>query len=69
MKRFIVQEELNKRIDNYLSEKNEDLSRVTIQRLIQEEEILVTEEIYDRYTVGDYFEEKNNLGNEITNEI
>ena len=41
MKRFIVQEELNKRIDNYLSEKNEDLSRVTIQRLIQEEEILV----------------------------
>ena len=41
MKKFVVQEELNKRIDNYLSEKNEDLSRVTIQRLIQEEEILV----------------------------
>lgn len=36
---------------------------------VKEEEILVTEEIYDRYTVGDYFEEKNNLGNEITNEI
>ena len=41
MKKFVVQEELNKRIDNYLSEKNEDLSRVTIQRLIQEEKILV----------------------------
>ena len=41
MKKFVVQEEINKRIDNYLSEKNEDLSRVTIQRLIQEEEILV----------------------------
>ena len=41
MKKFVVQEELNKRIDNYLSEKNQDLSRVTIQRLIQEEKILV----------------------------
>ena len=41
MKKFVVQEEVNKRIDNYLSEKNQDLSRVTIQRLIQEEKILV----------------------------
>lgn len=41
MKKFIIQEEVNKRIDNYLSEKNEDLSRVAIQRLLQEEKILV----------------------------
>ncbi len=41
MKKFIIQEEVNKRIDNYLSKKNEDLSRVAIQRLLQEEKILV----------------------------
>ena len=41
MKKFIIQVEVNKRIDNYLSKKNEDLSRVAIQRLLQEEKILV----------------------------
>ena len=42
MKKFIVEkEEENKRIDSYLSEKNEDLSRVAIQRLISEEKVKV----------------------------
>lgn len=42
MKKFIIKkEEENKRIDSYLALKNEDLSRVTIQRLIQEEKIKV----------------------------
>ena len=40
MKYFEVEED-NKRIDAYLSEKLEDTSRVTIQRLISEEKILV----------------------------
>lgn len=44
MKKFIVnQEEINKRIDSYLSEKNVDLSRVAIQRLIAEEKIKVND--------------------------
>lgn len=44
MKKFVVnQEEVNKRIDRYLSEKNVDLSRVTIQRLIAEEKIKVND--------------------------
>lgn len=42
MKKFVVnKEDSNKRIDAYLSKKNEDISRVTIQRLIEEEKILV----------------------------
>ncbi len=42
MQEFIVkQEEAGKRIDAYLSSKNEDISRVAIQRLIEEEKILV----------------------------
>ena len=42
MQKFIVkQEEAGKRIDAYLSSKNEDISRVAIQRLIEEEKILV----------------------------
>ena len=42
MKKFIVKkEEENKRIDSYLASKNEDLSRVAIQRLITEEKIKV----------------------------
>ena len=42
MKEFcVIKEEENCRIDKYLSEKNEGLSRVTIQRLIEEEKILV----------------------------
>ena len=42
MKEFIVcKEDENKRIDAYLAKKSEDLSRVAIQRLIDEEKILV----------------------------
>ncbi len=42
MREFIVKkEEENTRIDSYLSRKNEDISRVAIQRLIEEEKILV----------------------------
>ena len=42
MREFIVkEEEQNKRIDAYLSEKNEDISRVAIQRLIEHQKILV----------------------------
>ena len=42
MQEFIVKsEEVGKRIDTYLSSKNADTSRVTIQRLIEEEKILV----------------------------
>ena len=42
MREFIVKkEEENTRIDSYLSIKNEDISRVAIQRLIEEEKILV----------------------------
>ena len=44
MKKFILEEkEENKRIDSYLSEKNEDLSRVAIQRLISEEKVKVND--------------------------
>ena len=42
MKTFIVEKEYEgNRIDSYLAKKDEDLSRVTIQRLIREEKILV----------------------------
>ena len=42
MREFIVKEEnANNRIDAYLSSKNEDFSRVAIQRLIEEQKILV----------------------------
>lgn len=42
MKKFIVEEQdVNKRLDVYLSEKNEKLSRSAIQRLIEEEKILI----------------------------
>lgn len=42
MKEFIVSKENeNVRIDSYLAEKNEDISRVAIQRLIEEEKILI----------------------------
>lgn len=42
MQKFIVEKaEAGKRIDAYLSNKNEDTSRVTIQRLIDEEKVLV----------------------------
>ena len=42
MKELIVKkEEINQRIDSYISKKNEDISRVAVQRLIEEEKILV----------------------------
>jgi len=42
LKTFIVEKEYEgNRIDSYLAKKDEDLSRVTIQRLIREEKILV----------------------------
>ena len=42
MKTFIVEkEEEGNRIDSYLAKKDEELSRVAIQRLIKEEKILV----------------------------
>ena len=42
VRKFIVKEgEQNKRIDAYLSGKNEDISRVAIQRLIEHQKILV----------------------------
>ena len=42
MKKFIVSvEDEGKRIDAYLASRNEELSRVAIQRLIDDEKILV----------------------------
>ena len=42
MKKFVVgKEDIGVRIDVYLSNKDEDISRVTVQRLIKEEKILV----------------------------
>ena len=42
MKKFIVEEEnINKRLDVYLSEKNDKLSRTAVQRLIDEEKIKI----------------------------
>ena len=42
LKTFIVEnEETGKRIDAYLAGKDEDISRVAVQRLIKEEKILV----------------------------
>lgn len=44
MKKFIVEsEDVNKRLDIYLSEKNENLSRSAIQRLIDEERIQIND--------------------------
>ncbi len=41
MKQFIIENEKNQRIDSYLSNIETDLSRSTIQRLIEQEDILV----------------------------
>ena len=53
MKKFIVSvEDEGKRIDAYLASRNEELSRVSIQRLIDEEKILVNnKKIKASYTV------------------
>ena len=46
MKKFIVSvEDEGKRIDAYLASRNEELSRVAIQRLIDEEKILVNNKV------------------------
>lgn len=56
MQEFIVKaEEAGKRIDAYLSSKNEDISRVAIQRLIEEEKILVN----DKKTKASYKVQEN----------
>lgn len=56
MQEFIVKaEETGKRIDAYLSSKNEDISRVAIQRLIEEEKILVN----DKKTKASYKVQEN----------
>ena len=58
MKDFIVSiEDKNHRIDAYLAQKNEDLSRVTIQRLINEEKILVN----NKKTKSSYKVQKGDL--------
>ena len=42
MKTFIVEnEETGKRIDAYLAKKDNDISRVAVQRLIKEEKIII----------------------------
>lgn len=41
MKKFIVKEEVNNRIDSYIASHSSNLSRSTIQRLINQEAILV----------------------------
>ena len=55
MKKFIVSvEDEGKRIDAYLASRNEELSRVSIQRLIDEEKILVNnKKIKASYKVQD----------------
>lgn len=56
MQEFIVKaEEAGKRIDAYLSSRNEDISRVAIQRLIEEEKILVN----DKKTKASYKVQEN----------
>ena len=60
MKKFIVKkEDANVRIDRYLSLKNEDASRVAIQRWIEEEKVLVNGKIAKASTtlkIGDIIE-------------
>ena len=42
MKEFIVKDdEVGKRIDSYLSNKDDEISRVAVQRLIKNDKILV----------------------------
>ena len=56
METFIVKkEEENNRIDSYLAKQNNELSRVTIQRLIDEEKILVN----DKKTKASYKVKEN----------
>lgn len=69
MREFVVKkEDINNRIDAYLSLKNEDLSRVAIQRLIEEQKILVN----GKNTKASYKVQENDkitLEEEITKEI
>lgn len=58
MKKFVVDNrEANIRIDAYLSKKDKDISRVTIQRLIKEEKILVN----DKKTKASYKIQANDI--------
>ena len=41
MKKIIVDQDDNVRLDTYIASKNEDLSRATIQRLLEENNIIV----------------------------
>ena len=54
---IVSKEEKNSRIDAYLSKKYEDFSRVTIQRLIDEEKILVN----DKKTKASYKVQENDI--------
>ncbi len=69
MKEFIVEkEEKDKRIDAYLAKKNKELSRVAIQRLIEEEKVFVN----NKKTKASYkVQEKDviNLEEEIPKEV
>ena len=62
MKKYTVEDQINKRIDVYLSEKESDLSRSMIQKLIEQENILVN----DKKTKASY---KVQLGDEISIKI
>ena len=62
MKKYTVEDQINKRIDVYLSEKEPDLSRSMIQKLIEQENILVN----DKKTKASY---KVQLGDEISIKI
>ena len=69
MKEYIVEnEDVNKRIDSYLSSINEELSRVAIQRLIDKEKVLVNgKKIKNSYRVQE--KDKIILEEEIPQEI
>lgn len=41
IKIIVKKEETNQRIDSYLSKKNKDISRVAVQRMIEEEKVIV----------------------------
>ena len=58
MREFIVKkEDANNRIDAYLSSKNDDFSRVAIQRLVEEQKILVN----GKKTKASYKVQENNF--------
>ena len=69
MERIVIEEEINERIDSYLS-KNTDFSRSKIVKMLEDETILVNEKkvknsytlkIGDIITIGEYKEEEMNI--------